>query len=64
MRRFIIRLLPIFILERLAPYIGTLDDIGNGIYFRLYDAPEPQRGAGLLIRATRKQIIQRNYRRK
>lgn len=46
MRKFIISLLPIFVARFLAPYIGTLDNIGNSEYWRLYD----DNGAGLLIK--------------
>jgi len=50
LRRIIINILPLFIIKFLAPYISTLDNIGDNIYYRLYDAKKPQKGAGLLIR--------------
>ena len=46
MRRRIIRLLPIWLAELLAPYIATTDSIGKNLYWRLYDDD----GAGLLIK--------------
>ena len=51
LRRFIIKLLPLFIVEIVAPYIckGRLDNIGNQTYYRLYDAKKCK-GAGLLMR--------------
>ncbi len=50
LRRFIIRLLPIFIAEWLAPVIASKDSVGTGNYYRLYDAKKPLSGAGILIR--------------
>lgn len=47
MRKIIIKCLPIFILEIIAPYISTKDNVGNNEYWRLYDS---KNGAGLLIR--------------
>ena len=49
LRRFLVRLLPIFLAELIAPYIGTIDTIGKGTYYRLYDAKKYE-GAGLLVR--------------
>ena len=47
MWKIIIKCLPIFIVEVIAPYISTKDNIGNNKYWRLYDS---KNGAGLLIR--------------
>lgn len=52
MKKFLIKLLPIFIAEWLAPYISTKDSIGRYVYYRLYDADKPLQGAGILIRTT------------
>jgi len=49
LKRFLVRLLPIFLAELLAPYIGIVDTIGKGTYYRLYDAKKYD-GAGLLVR--------------
>jgi hypothetical protein len=49
LRKFIIQLMPIILAEFLAPYIGTIDSIGKGTYYRLYDSKKHE-GAGLLIR--------------
>ncbi len=46
MKRIIIRLLPIWLAELLAPYIATTDSIGKNAYWRFYDDD----GAGLLIK--------------
>jgi hypothetical protein len=37
-----------FIIELIAPYISTTDNIGEGEYWRLYDSKN--KGAGLLIK--------------
>ena len=49
LKRFLVRLLPIFLAELIAPYIGIIDTIGKGTYYRLYDAKKHD-GAGLLVR--------------
>jgi len=50
-RIFIIKLFPLFFLEWFAPFFSSGKDvIGNGIYYRLYDAKRPLSGAGILIR--------------
>lgn len=49
LRRFIIQMMPIFLAELLAHYIGTIDTVGKGTYYRLYDSKKHE-GAGLLIR--------------
>ena len=48
-KRFLIKLLPIFLAELIAPYISVKDEIGKGVYYRLYDSKK-HNGAGLLIR--------------
>ena len=50
MKRKFIRLLPIWFIELLAPYIATIDTIGKNHYWRLYD----DKGAGLLIKKHKK----------
>ena len=53
LRKFILKCLPLGIIEWLAPKIGSLDSIeGAGTWYRIYDAKKPLRGAGVLIRRT------------
>ena len=47
LRKIIIKTLPIFLIELIAPYIGTKDNIGKNTYWRIYDEDN---GAGLLIK--------------
>jgi len=52
MKKIIIKLLPLFIIELIAPYISIIDEIGKNQYYRIYDSKD--KGAGLLIIKQRK----------